>query len=155
MHLPSLRERPADIPILAARFLVNYCTAQELPADAKVFSPGALDRLSRHPWPGNIREMVATISRTALSSRDRVIQADDVQFLRPENGHGHGISREQKGVALHEVERDHIAKTLEAVSWNRRSAARLLEISRERLHRKIRVYHLTPPGPLEREADLE
>jgi transcriptional regulator with PAS, ATPase and Fis domain len=146
VRLPSLRERPADIPILAARFLTSYCTAQGLPADAKVFSPGALDRMYRYPWPGNIREMVATVSRTALTSRDRLVQADDVQFLRPENGNGHGLIREQKGVALHEVERDHIAKTLEAVSWNKRSAARLLEISRERLHRKIRAYNLAPAG---------
>ena len=102
--------------------------------------------MDRYSWPGNIREMVATISRTALSSRDRLVQADDVEFLRPENGNGHGLSREHKGVTLHEVERDHIAKTLEAVSWNKRAAARLLEISRERLHRKIIAYQLTPPG---------
>ncbi len=145
VRLPSLRERPADIPILATRFLANYCTAQGLPADARVFSPGALDRLCRYPWPGNIRELVATVSRTALSARNRSVQANDLQFLHPENGNG--LARERKGVALHEVEREHIAKTLEAVSWNRRLAARLLEISRERLYRKIRAYKLTPPGP--------
>ena len=111
--------------------------------------------MDRYSWPGNIREMVATISRTALSSRDHVIQADDVQFLRPENGNGHGLSREHKGVTLHEVERDHIAKTLEALSWNKRSAARLLEISRERLHRKIMAYKLTPPDTPTRGGNLE
>jgi transcriptional regulator with PAS, ATPase and Fis domain len=146
VRLPSLRERPADIPILAARFLASYCTAQGQPPDAKAFSQGALDRMCGYPWPGNIREMVATISRTALSSRDRVIQADDIQFLHPENGNGPGLTRGHAGIPLHEVERDHIRKTLEAVSWNKRSAARMLEISREKLHRKIRAYNLTPAG---------
>jgi transcriptional regulator with PAS, ATPase and Fis domain len=146
VRLPSLRERPADIPILAARFLASYCTAQGLPADAWMFSQGALDRMCGYPWPGNIREMVATVSRTALSSRDRLIQADDLQFLHPESANGRGLTRAHAGVPLHEVERDHIRKTLEALSWNRRSAARVLEISRERLHRKIRAYNLSPGG---------
>ncbi len=53
----------------------------------------------RYSWPGSIREMVATISRTALSSRDRLVQADDVPFLRPENGNGHGLPGEQKCAA--------------------------------------------------------
>jgi transcriptional regulator with PAS, ATPase and Fis domain len=146
VRLPALRERPADIPILAARFLASYCKSQGLPADAKVFSPGALDRMGGYPWPGNIREMVATVSRTALSSRDRLIQADDLQFLHPENGNASGLTPVHTGIPLHEVERDHIRKTLEAVSWNRRSAARVLEISRERLHRKIQAYNLSPGG---------
>ncbi len=145
VRLPSLRERPADIPILAARFLATYCVAQGLPADAKLFSPGALDRMSRYPWPGNIREMVATVSRTALFARDRVVQGDDVQFMHAENETGPDPSRPHRSVALHEVERDHIQKTLEAVSWNKKAAARLLEISRERLYRKIRAYRLAPP----------
>jgi DNA-binding NtrC family response regulator len=146
IRLPALRERPADIPILAARFLASYCTAQGQPADARTFSQGALDRMSGYPWPGNIREMVATVSRTALSSRDRVIQAGDIQFLHPEDGDSRGLPRAHKGIPLHEVEKDHIRKTLEAVSWNRRSAARVLEISRERLHRKIQAYNLSPAG---------
>jgi transcriptional regulator with PAS, ATPase and Fis domain len=146
VRLPSLRERPADIPVLAARFLANYCLAQGQPADAKTFSQGALDRMCGYPWPGNIREMVATISRTALSSRDRLVRPDDIQFLHPESETGAGLGSAFKGIPLHQVERDHIRKTLEAVSWNRRAAARVLEVSRERLHRKIRAYNLTPPA---------
>jgi transcriptional regulator with PAS, ATPase and Fis domain len=144
VHVPSLRERPADIPILAGRFLAGYCTDQGLAADARVFSAGALDRMCRYPWPGNIREMVATVSRAALSSRGQVVHVDDIHFLHPEaageRGHAPAI------VPLHEVERDHIRRALEAVSWNKKLAARLLAISRETLYRKIRTYGLAHPS---------
>jgi transcriptional regulator with PAS, ATPase and Fis domain len=149
VRLPSLRERPADIPILAGRFLEASCTAQGLPPDAKVFSTAALDRLSRYHWPGNIREMVATVSRSALSARGRVVQADDVQFLHPECAPaglagGPASPGRQPIRPLQQVEREHIAQVLDAVSWNKKLAAKLLEISRETLYRKIRDYDLKP-----------
>jgi transcriptional regulator with PAS, ATPase and Fis domain len=142
IRLPALRERPSDIPILAQRFLASYCVAQGTPVDAKVFSPGALELMTSYGWPGNIREMVATVSRAALSSRDRVVQAEDIEFLHPQ-----GRTTDTAGQAippLSEVERAHIHKVLETVSWNKKHAARLLQISRETLYRKIRTYKLTP-----------
>jgi DNA-binding NtrC family response regulator len=144
VHLPSLRERPADIPILAARFLAAYCAAQGLPPGARVFSEGAMDRMSRYAWPGNIREMVATVSRAALSARARAVQADDIHFLHQENGIGRHRAPLPAIAPLHEVEREHINRALEAVSWNKKRAARLLEVSRETLYRKIRTYGLAP-----------
>ncbi|MFB3852778.1 MAG: sigma-54 interaction domain-containing protein [Vicinamibacterales bacterium] len=143
IRLPSLRERPVDIPILAGRFLAAYCAEQGLESDAKVFSTGALSLLQQYGWPGNIREMIATVSRAALSSRGRVIQPADVHFLRPQRtndlaGAGRRI------VPLHEVERAHIQSVLESVHWNKKLASRLLEISRETLYRKIRCYGLAP-----------
>ena len=144
IHLPSLRERPADIPILAARFLAAYCTAQGLAPDSKVFSPGALDRLSRYAWPGNIREMIATVSRAALSARQATVEAEDILFLHPESGSQQADSRPRAVVPLHEVERDHVQRVLEALSWNKKQAARQLEVSREKLYRMIEKYQLAP-----------
>jgi DNA-binding NtrC family response regulator len=147
VRLPSLGERPRDIPILAERLLAKFCTAQGLRSDSKVFSPRALAALSRHGWPGNVGELVATVSRAALSARDRVVDTEDVQFLRAQgpNGaatSGHGV------VPLCEIERAHIQKVLDTVSWNKKMAARLLKISRETLYRKIRTFHLAPgAGP--------
>jgi transcriptional regulator with PAS, ATPase and Fis domain len=143
IRLPSLRERAVDIPVLAQRFLAAYCTSQSLPPDGKVFSPGALDALQRYSWPGNIREMVATVSRAALSARDPLVEADDIQFLHPRGSHDNG-SNGQAVVPLSEVERAYIHKVLETVSWNKKMAARLLQISRETLYRKIRTYSLVP-----------
>src|SRR5918993_210559 len=81
IRLPSLRERPVDIPVLAARFIARYCAANGLPLDAKTFSPEAVALLQTYPWPGNIRELESTVSRAALSSPGRVIRDIDVEFL--------------------------------------------------------------------------
>jgi transcriptional regulator with PAS, ATPase and Fis domain len=145
IRLPSLRERPLDIPILAERFLAAYCTSQGFPADGKVFSEAALDLMARYSWPGNIREMVATVSRAALSARDRLVEPADIHFLHPQGSTGSGHTAGYASIQpLHEVERGHILKVLQAVSWNKKLAARLLAISRETLYRKIRTYDLAP-----------
>ena len=145
IHLPSLRERPADIPILAARMLAACCTAQGLPPDARSFSGAAMEQMLEYSWPGNIREMLATISRAALLAREPVIQPGDIVF--PDAKGAAGGPRETPSAAvapLHRVERDHIERVLDTVSWNKKRAARLLEVSRETLYRKIKAYELAP-----------
>src|SRR5437762_4224758 len=81
IRLPSLRERQVDIPVLAQRFLARYCAAQGLPLDSKVFSREAIDLLVGYQWPGNIRELESTVSRSALSAPGRSIRAQDIEFL--------------------------------------------------------------------------
>jgi len=142
IRLPSLRERQVDIPVLAQRFLARYCAANGLPVDTKVFSREALDALTKYPWPGNIRELESTVSRAALSAPGRAIRATDVDFLHA------GIepfepSRERLP-SLRETERAHIVRVLEAVGWNKKEAAEVLEISRGTLYRKISEYGLEP-----------
>jgi DNA-binding NtrC family response regulator len=154
IRLPSLRERQVDIPVLAQRFLARYCAAQGLPLDGKVFSREALDLLMGYPWPGNIRELESTVSRAALSAPGRAIRGSDVEFL-----HATGPSREQQSdrlPSLAEAERAHIVRVLEAVKWNKKEAARVLEISRGTLYRKIVEYALEPgdrPAGKNREPD--
>src|SRR5690606_28124702 len=81
IRLPSLRERAADIPILAARALARHCEANQLAPDAKVLSKESLDLLARYHWPGNIRELESTLSRAAMSTRGRVIRPADLELL--------------------------------------------------------------------------
>src|SRR5574339_1204326 len=81
IRLPSLRERPTDIAVLANRFIARYCAGNGLPLDAKQFSREAEDLLISYHWPGNIRELESTVSRAALSSPGAVIRAGDVEFL--------------------------------------------------------------------------
>src|SRR5471030_2897027 len=81
IRLPSLRERPVDIPVLAQRFLTRYCAAQGMPLDSKAFARDALDLLVKYSWPGNIRELESTVSRAALSAPGRAIRASDIEFL--------------------------------------------------------------------------
>ena len=142
IRLPSLRERPVDIPVLAQRFLARYCAAQGLPLDSKTFARDALDQLLNYPWPGNIRELESTVSRAALSAPGRVIRAADIEFLNA-NATIQPASNDRLP-SLAEAERAHIGRVLEAAQWNKKEAARMLDISRGTLYRKIEEYALQP-----------
>jgi DNA-binding NtrC family response regulator len=155
IRLPSLRERQVDIPVLAQRFLARYCAAQGMPLDSKSFSREALDLLVSYQWPGNIRELESTVSRAALSAPGRSIRASDIEFL-----HASTAAVTPSGdhlPSLAEAERAHIVRVLEAVDWNKKEAARVLDISRGTLYRKIVEYQLEPEakpaGRRSREAE--
>jgi DNA-binding NtrC family response regulator len=142
IRLPSLRERQVDIPVLAQRFLARYCAAQGLPLDSKGFSKEALDSLCAYHWPGNIRELESTVSRAALSAPGRSIRPLDIEFL-----HASSTPAPIAGdhlPTLAESERAHIVRVLEATGWNKKEAARVLDISRGTLYRKILEYRLEP-----------
>ena len=144
IRLPSLRERASDIPLLAHRLLVRYCDANGLAVDSKVIDQGALDLLGSYHWPGNIRELESTISRAAVSAPGDVIRAEDVQFLHPLEPVD--MARAQLS-SLREAERVHIQLVLEEVAWNKKQAAKILEISRGTLYRKIVDYQMKPRQP--------
>src|SRR5687767_8684079 len=140
IRLPSLRERQVDIPVLAQRFLARYCAAQGLPLDSKGFSREAIDLLLHYPWPGNIRELESTVSRAALSVPGRSIRATDIEFLHANTPLI--VAPGDRMPSLAEAERAHIVRVLEAAQWNKKEAARLLDISRGTLYRKIVEYSL-------------
>jgi DNA-binding NtrC family response regulator len=140
IRLPSLRERQVDIPVLAQRFLARYCAAQGLPTEGKVFTREALEALLAYPWPGNIRELESTVSRAALSAPGRAIRAQDIEFLNAPLAEQ--PVHAERLPSLAEAERAHISRVLEAVKWNKKEAARVLDISRGTLYRKIAEYAL-------------
>jgi transcriptional regulator with PAS, ATPase and Fis domain len=144
IRLPSLRERAADIPILAMRALARHCEANGLDPDARVLSKDAVDLLARYHWPGNIRELESTLTRAAMSSRGRIIRPADLELL-----HGQEPAPALAGgelQSLAEAERAHVLRVLEAVGWNKKHAAQILEISRGTLYRKITEYGLESRG---------
>jgi transcriptional regulator with PAS, ATPase and Fis domain len=149
IRLPSLRERPIDIPVLASKFAARYCAANGMPLDAKTFSPEAFTRLQAYHWPGNIRELESTVSRAALSAPGRIIRDSDIEFL-------HALAApsapaEPRGLqTLAENEKDHVLRVLESCDWNKKEAARLLDISRGTLYRKIVEYSLRPEPRISR-----
>jgi DNA-binding NtrC family response regulator len=144
IRLPSLRERPVDIPVLANRFVARHCASNGLPHDAKTLSEEeeALALLQAYAWPGNIRELESTISRAALASPGRVIRDTDIEFLHAHPGPGEGSPNAIPTLA--EAERAHIQRVLDSVGWNKKEAARVLGISRGTLYRKIEEYGLDP-----------
>jgi DNA-binding NtrC family response regulator len=144
IRLPSLKERVVDIPVLANRFLARYCAANGLPLDAKQFANEAQDLLTTYHWPGNIRELESTVSRAALSAPGRVIRAADLEFMHEHTG---GVEEEAPTTrlpTLRHAERAHIIRVLEAVAWNKLEAAKVLDISRGTLYRKIEEFGLEP-----------
>ena len=146
IRLPSLRERQVDIPVLGQRFLARYCAAQGMPLDSKAFSREALDLLMNYHWPGNIRELESTVSRAALSAPGRIIRGTDIEFLHANTAVPAPTGDRMPSLA--EAERAHIVRVLEAVQWNKKEAARVLDISRGTLYRKIEEYQLEPePRP--------
>jgi two-component system response regulator AtoC len=113
-----------------------------LPLDSKAFSREALDLLMTYPWPGNIRELESTVSRAALSAPGRSIRAQDIEFLHASTPLA--LPTGDRLPSLAESERAHIIRVLEAVQWNKKEAARVLDISRGTLYRKIVDYSLEP-----------
>jgi DNA-binding NtrC family response regulator len=145
IRLPSLKERSVDIPVLANRFLARYCASNGLALDGKQFSREAHDLLTSYHWPGNIRELESTVSRAALSAPGRVIRAADIEFLH-RRVMDVGEESNSRLPSLRDSERAHIIRVLEAVEWNKLEAAKVLDISRGTLYRKIDEYGLEQPG---------
>jgi DNA-binding NtrC family response regulator len=139
IRLPALQERAADIPVLAQRSLTRYCATAGMPLEAKTFSKDAVELLARYHWPGNIRELESTVSRAALSSAGRVINASEIELLHANQSPANARDRIP---SLAEAERAHIERVLQAVRWNKKQAAQVLEISRGTLYRKITEYGL-------------
>ncbi|NNL66256.1 MAG: sigma-54-dependent Fis family transcriptional regulator, partial [Myxococcales bacterium] len=86
LHIPPLRERREDIPVLADHFLHRY--AEELSAKPRFLSNEALARLTRHDWPGNVRELENAIKRALVLASGDVLGSDDFNFLEAGGGRG-------------------------------------------------------------------
>jgi DNA-binding NtrC family response regulator len=129
--VPPLRERFEDLPALAERILGTFAPARERGVS---LTPGALERLRRHVWRGNARELRNVLERAALLSDEPTVRADD---LRLEAGVP-AASSEQQAVTLEDVERRHIEQTLAAVDYRVEEAARVLRVPRSTLYQRIR-----------------
>ena len=134
ISIPPLRERREDIPLLAKHFLDLYSLQMNRPfAD---FDPGAMDKLVRYSWPGNIRELANAVERSLVVGKPPTVMAHDlpVQLERETD-----IS---SGDSLMDVERIHIGNILKRTGWNITRAAEILKIDRATLYNKIKKYDL-------------
>jgi two-component system response regulator HydG len=133
VHVPPLRARPDDLVPLIRHFLHKH-GALNGRIDGSV-SADAMTVLCRHGWPGNVRELENAIERALVLGEGDVITVDDL----PERLHRHPSveSRTAKSLRLADVERDHITRTLDAVSGNKAAAARVLGLDRKTLYRKL------------------
>ncbi|MDD5011782.1 MAG: helix-turn-helix domain-containing protein, partial [Phycisphaerae bacterium] len=143
INLPALNERPADIPLLAMRFMKNFCISHNR---IKLgITDRAMEALQRYDWPGNIRELENVLERAVLLSKTDHITLEDL----PANIISHVPSAEPADFsqtslkdAISEPERKIIRAALEANNWNRQLTAQALQINRTTLYKKMKKYGL-------------
>jgi len=137
LAIPPLRERPADIPLLADFFCQRY--AREFGRAKICCSPKAVERLLQHSWPGNVRELENTIQRAVALSAGSDIEAGDICLPCVPPPVGRNLAG---GTTVREMERQLIQKTLQDTGGNRTRAARLLGISLRTLRNKLNEFGL-------------
>lgn len=139
VHVPPLRERPEDIPLLVDHFARS--AADREGRSVPEISSSISDALSRHAWPGNVRELANFVERAMIFSRGNVLEVQDLLGdMRRENRDISG-DFSLKNAALR-LEKEYIRKALAATDGNRTRAAKLLEISLRKLLYKIKEYRI-------------
>jgi two-component system response regulator HydG len=141
IHLPPLRERREDIPLLAERFIEEFSRIYGV--EPKRVTAEAMERICEYAWPGNIRELQNAIERAfALSSEPEITLKDLPPALLRVDNRAAGDAADTASLPLDEVERRSIVAALQRAGGNKNEAARLLGIDRQRLYRKIEKYGL-------------
>ena len=139
IEIPALRERFEDIPLLANHFLKHYAAKYDKPVTK--ISEGAMSRMHKHPWPGNIRELQHAIERAIILSSSNVLQPEDFNFTTASSTKEDGqLSLEQYN--LEEVEKLLIRKVLKKYNGNITQAASELGLTRSSLYRRLEKYGL-------------
>jgi DNA-binding NtrC family response regulator len=133
--IPPLRERSADIPLLARYFLEKY--AKSMNKKVTDIAPEAMKVLSQYDWPGNIRELRNTIERA-------LVVVGKKNRIEPEDLNLHALSKQDSTEtdSLEDLERVHIQRILEKNDGNISKSAEMLKIDRVTLYNKIKKYNL-------------
>ncbi len=145
LHIPLLRDRIEDVPLLTEYFLKKKAKAKE----PKIISPEALEVLMNYHWPGNIRELEHVIEGAVLLSPDYIIQASDIKIhignrqnsiSEPTQVAGINKNYNHQPLSIDEVEKNHIEAVLKMMKGNRTKTAEVLKISQKALYLKIKRY---------------
>jgi len=134
IHVPPLRERKEDIPLLVKAFIEKYCL--ELNKEVVKIAPSALKLLLGYDWPGNVRELENVIERALVIGSGKKIASEDLPFSRKE------IEPYEFPKSLKMMEKLHIERILDESDWNISLAARELGIDRQTLYNKIGKYQI-------------
>jgi two-component system response regulator HydG len=134
IHIPPLRERVEDIPILGMEFL--EALGKKIGKTMRGFSTAAMEALIRYSWPGNVRELENVLERTVVLAKGDLI---DISDLPPNLKDGTSQGADVK-LSLYENERLYILKTLAECNWNKKLAASVLGINRSSLYSKLKKY---------------
>jgi two-component system response regulator HydG len=156
LMVPPLRHRRTDIELLAEHFRVSF--AEQYHKEVSGFTRDALDALQRHEWPGNVRELKGVVQRAvARCGTSRITSNHLAPILdhhrQARGGAGMGRPHLPMGIrplkeALEEPEKRIIIQALQAFNWNRQETARVLDINRTTLYKKMKKYGLLMDEPI-------
>jgi DNA-binding NtrC family response regulator len=139
LGVPPLRERREDIAPLTAFFLQKF--SKEYHWTAPKISPNAMKMLMEHHWPGNIRELKNVLLSVLVQVQGKTIYPRNLSAVSEDLG-AMAKRSPQSFLSMETMEKQHIVEALERAGWNKAEAARLLEISRDTLYKKIKKYNL-------------
>jgi DNA-binding NtrC family response regulator len=136
IHVPPLRERVADVPLLAEHFLAGRSASHE-----------AISLLTAYPWPGNVRELRNALERAGALARGRDITAVDLPpRIRNAGGTPDRVAdAARRSLSLRDLEREYILETLRQNDGNKSRTADILGLDRKTLYRKLEEYRLSDP----------
>lgn len=134
IHVPPLRERTEDIPMLVEYFIKKYCTSMNKPLIS--VDEAALKRIASYSYPGNIRELENMVERAIVVGDGKRITVKDLPFGRE--------VADSSAESLEEFEKAFIRQILSKYSWNISRSAKALKVDRVTLYNKIKKYDLKP-----------
>jgi transcriptional regulator with PAS, ATPase and Fis domain len=139
IHIPPLRERIEDIPLLARKFVEHL--SHELGKPISGISDGGLKKLMDYGWPGNVRELENAVERAMVTCREHVLTENDFQFLN-------GTKKDAQAweippaTTLEELERQAIITTLRRCNGNIKETAQQLGMDRSTLYDRIKKFNI-------------
>ena len=140
--IPPLRERKEDIPLLVEHFIRKYSAGR-----VKKITDSAMRALMQYDWPGNVRELENVVQRMLIFAEgDRITASTlpgEIQHYIPMKMRIEG----QGKLSLRDFERNLLLKSLKENHWNISRTAQALGVHRNTLHRKMKIFQITKPGP--------
>ncbi|HZV81112.1 MAG TPA: sigma-54 dependent transcriptional regulator [Geobacteraceae bacterium] len=144
LHLPPLRERRDDIPLLVRHF------CSKLGQGHVRFDKDAMEAMSLYSWPGNVRELENTVERILIMRSGENVSLEDIpEKIRRRGGApvaGSIINLPDEGYSLEQLEREVVVEALKRNQWNQTAAARFLRIPRHTLIYRMEKYGIAAPG---------
>jgi DNA-binding NtrC family response regulator len=134
LHVPALRDRRDDVPVLAEHFLREF--AERYRKTLAGFDPDAMRALLDYRWPGNVRELAHTVERAVLLARGDAVAVDDLNLRGARAEAGPGLEE----MPLEDAERHIIRRALERHGGNVSHAAEALGLSRSALYRRLQKF---------------
>lgn len=140
IHLPPLRDRKEDIPLLTEAFIHNF--SKKLSCNIQEIKPDFLNALKQQLWKGNIRELRNTIERSLIVCNGNSLDIEDLPLEIQNNHYEQNDGQTFSDFELAAMEKRHISRVLEYTKGNKTETARLLKIGLTTLYRKIEEYKI-------------